>query len=297
MVPKEPLGVPVKPHFRKAADPDQDWYCHHKTQGPWAMYRNSVSPPYAYYPESSCVKKYIRPGEDHSRRVFTELVKQGAGVQDCTVLRSDGMRSTGDAGLQRATKHRYSQIMKRPPDFPGLRPHSAPVVSKEHWSQLPSPGRHSRWNPPSKKPDRPRNSSPFPGVASRPAGDPRKTGGKSVRGRRAGRAELSQPSHVTNPVEAAKLAKARMLSTRRHSVEAPPGARRPVSAPGPRGAVACTKFHRRGTLHQLSTSAGAATAAADVPAYSVPLPMSARAGRPQRAKGAANSMKRCSSAP
>mmetsp|Transcript_60675 Transcript_60675/g.112565 ORF Transcript_60675/g.112565 Transcript_60675/m.112565 type:complete len:342 (-) Transcript_60675:76-1101(-) len=262
MVPKEPLGVPVRPHFRKTPDPDYEWYCHIKNQGPWAPWQKDVSPPFSHYPESSCVKKYFKPGDDHSRRVFAELAKQGHGFQDCTRVGADGVRSVGDERQQRTVRQRYSQIMKRPIFFAGMRPHSAPSTSRPHYyGQGSVPGTAGTTG-------KQRSSTPVGGRRPKPEPGmdvPKKTGNaqldvaieaanlsrhlsKKIAAATAAARSKKVAAADTDSVDATKLANAKALAAARKAGGdmSSPTIRRPASAPsGPRGARAVSLLNRR----------------------------------------------------
>mmetsp|Transcript_41159 Transcript_41159/g.94672 ORF Transcript_41159/g.94672 Transcript_41159/m.94672 type:complete len:327 (-) Transcript_41159:211-1191(-) len=294
MVPKEPLGVPVRPHFRKKPDPDYEWYCHHKTQGPWALWQKDMSPPFSHYPESSCVKKYVRPGDDHSRRVFAELVKQGHGFQDCTVVRADGVRSSGDERLQRTVRQRYSQIMRRPTFMPGMRPHSAPSTSRAsyHGNAYVQGGvfegaavakQHSK-GPENTRPKRDSGQAVLKKAieAAMEAASPQRKHGKA----KAARSKQVAADPAAD--DAVKLARTKALAAARKVGIDAPQTHRPASAPGPGGARAVSLWARR-PLQAGSQQQVGGSSAAD------PLLESSRGSRPRKPKE--NSSHRSTSAP
>mmetsp|Transcript_61082 Transcript_61082/g.134343 ORF Transcript_61082/g.134343 Transcript_61082/m.134343 type:complete len:276 (-) Transcript_61082:49-876(-) len=104
MTHKTKAGAPLRDSFHKAQIPDEDWYV--------KKFKSATAEADLYYPESVLVKKRFNSaalGEDHSRRVFMELARQGRSHSEGSLLALQT-----DESVRRKMADKYHGLMRAP---------------------------------------------------------------------------------------------------------------------------------------------------------------------------------------
>lgn len=112
---KNPAGLPGRNPERmipRAGVPEQDWWLRNVDRS-----RHRTDGAYTYYSEDSLKKKNFQVGSlgsDHSRRVFSELARQGHSFSEANL---QAIRENGE--IRKEMQKRYSEVMSAPTGPPG----------------------------------------------------------------------------------------------------------------------------------------------------------------------------------
>jgi hypothetical protein len=99
--PKNPAGLPPS-NPAKRDDPEQDWWLRNNDRS-----RIRTDPAFTYFEQNSLKKKAFQAGaleEDHSRRVFKQLARQGHSFSEANL-----QALQGDRELRKQMQKRYRE--------------------------------------------------------------------------------------------------------------------------------------------------------------------------------------------